>query len=138
MQDNIKILFIFTLLFYIINTCIVYYYSGDIILLETLLYSRISDLPNVSSNSLYIAKVQLWLEGLVGALLLISSILLLLRKEKIGTIFGGIGLIISLIGVNLVNFYIDQFGTIAKALSQFILLYLLNFYQRKGLTQEIF
>jgi hypothetical protein len=117
---------------------VLYYYSGDTALFETLLYSRISDLPNISSNSLYIAKVQLWLEGLVGALLLISSILLLIRREKLGTIFGGIGLIISLVGVNLVNFYIDQFGTIAKALSQFILLYLLNLYQRKELANTVF
>jgi hypothetical protein len=110
---------------------LIYYYSGGTVLLETLLYSRISDLPNVSSNSLYIVAAQLWLEGLVGALLVISSVFLVLGRERKGIIFGAIGLIISLVGVNLVNFYIDQFGTIAKALSQFILLYALNLYQIK-------
>ena len=118
-----------------IGACIrlAYYYSGGAVLLETLLYSRISALPNVSSNALFLATVQLWLEGVVGVLLLSSSIFLVLGKERTGITFGIFGLIISLVGVNLVGFYIDQFGTIAKALSQYLLLYVLYYYQRRFL-----
>jgi hypothetical protein len=138
--SRLKIILVAGLFLFGVGGCIrlIYYYSGGTELLETLLYQRISDLPNISSNSFYIAAVQLWLEGFVGALMLISSILLFLRKEKIGVIFGAIGLIISLVGVNLVNFYIDQFGTIAKALSQFILLYILNLYQSKNQSAQVF
>jgi hypothetical protein len=110
---------------------LLYYYSGGAVLFESLIYSRISALPNISSNAIFLATVQLWLEGLAGLLLLISSILLILRKGKSGIIFGLYGLIISLVGVNLISFYIDQFGTIAKALSQYLLLYLMYYYQRR-------
>jgi hypothetical protein len=78
-----------------------------------------------------LAAVQLWLEGLVGVLLLLGSILLVLGKERVGISFGSTGLVISLVGVNMINFYIDQFGTIAKALSQYLLLHILYHYQKQ-------
>jgi hypothetical protein len=110
---------------------LIYYYSGGADLLEILLFERISDLPNASSDVVFLATVQLWMEGLVGILLLLSSILLILRKERTGISLGSLGLVISLVGVNLINFYIDQFGTIAKALSQYFLLYVLYYYQER-------
>jgi hypothetical protein len=138
-QSRIKVILVAGLFLFGLGGCIrlFYYYSGGTVLLETLLYSRISNLPNVSSNALFLASVQLWLEGLVGVLLLISSVLLIMGIEKTGIILGSLGLIISLIGVNLVNFYLDQFGTIAKALSQYVLLYVLYYYQRRFFQTSI-
>lgn len=132
-QSRLKGILLAGLFLFGIGACVrlAYYYSGGAVLLETLLYSRIRDLPNISSNAIFIATVQLWLEGLVGVLLLTSSIFLVLGKEKTGITFGSYGLIISLVGVNLVSFYIDQFGTIAKALSQYLILYILYYYQRR-------
>ena len=132
-QSRLKALLVVGLLLFGVGGCIriVYYYSGGAVLLETLLYSRIRNLPNVSSDAVFLAAVQLWLEGLVGLLLLSSSILLVIGREKTGLSLGSLGLVVSLVGVNLINFYIDQFGTIAKALSQYLLLYLLYYYQRR-------
>jgi hypothetical protein len=135
-QSRLKAILLAGLFLFGIGACIriVYYYSGGAVLLETLLYSRISALPNISSNAIFLATVQLWMEGLVGVLLLLSSIFLVLGKERTGITFGSYGLIISLVGVNLVSFYIDQFGTIAKALSQYLILYILYYYQRRFFT----
>lgn len=138
-QSRLKVVLLAGLFLFGIGACIrlVYYYSGGTVLLETLLYSRISNLPNTSSNAIFLATVQLWLEGLVGVLLVTSSIFLVLGRERTGITLGSYGLIISLVGVNLVSFYIDQFGTIAKALSQFVLLYVLYYYQRRFFQTSI-
>ena len=132
-HSRLKAIMLAGLFLFGIGACIrlVYYYSGGTKLLETLLYSRISDLPNVSSDAIFLATVQLWLEGVVGVLLLGSSIFLVLGKERTSITFGSYGLILALVGVNLVSFYIDQFGTIAKALSQYLILYILYYYQRR-------
>lgn len=132
-QSRLKVVLVAGLLLFGVGASIrlVYYYSGGAVLLETLLYSRISNLPNVSSDAVFLAAVQLWMEGLVGFLLLSSSILLVLGREKTGLSLGSLGLVISLVGVNLINFYLDQFGTIAKALIQYLLLYVLYYYQRR-------
>ena len=137
-KRRLKIILMSGLFLFGVGGCIrlIFYYSGGADLLETLLYSRISDLPNVSSDAIFLAAVQLWLEGLVGVLLLSGSILLVSGKERTGIGIGSMGLVISLVGVNLINFYLDQFGTIAKALSQYLLLHFLYYYQRRfsGLT----
>ena len=132
-QMRLKSILLAGLFLFGVGACIrlIYYYSGGTALLESLLYSRISDLPNVSSNAIFLVTVQLWMEGLVGVLLLTSSILILFGRERTGITFGSYGLILALVGVNLVSFYIDQFGTIAKALSQYLLLYILYYYQRR-------
>ncbi|MCZ2809254.1 MAG: hypothetical protein O2V44_07870 [Candidatus Bathyarchaeota archaeon] len=132
-QKRLKAILLAGLFLFGIGACVrlAYYYSGGAVLFETLLYSRISNLPNISSNAIFLATVQLWLEGLVGVLLLSSSIFLVLGKEKTGITFGSYGLIMSLVGVNLISFYIDQFGTIAKALTQYLILYILYYYQRR-------
>lgn len=134
-QSRLKVILLAGLFLFGSGACIrlIYYYSGGAVLLETLLYSRISDLPNISSDAIFLATVQLWMEGLVGVLLLTSSIFIVLGKERTGVTFGSYGLIMSLVGVNLISFYIDQFGTIAKALSQYLILNILYYYQRRFL-----
>jgi hypothetical protein len=137
-QRRLKAVLVAGLFIFGVGGCVrlVYYYSDGADLLETLLYSRISGLPNVSSDAVFLAAVQLWLEGLVGVLLFLGSILLVLGKESIGIGIGSMGLVISLVGVNLINFYIDQFGTIAKALIQYLLLHILYHYQRQFSSPE--
>jgi hypothetical protein len=137
-QRRLKAVLVAGLFIFGVGGCVrlVYYYSDGADLLETLLYSRISGLPNVSSDAVFLAAVQLWLEGLVGVLLFLGSILLVLGKESIGIGIGSMGLVISLVGVNLINFYIDQFGTIAKALIQYRLLHILYHYQRQFSSPE--
>ena len=108
-----------------------YYTTGGPALLESLLRERIADLPVVTSVSLLWAKVQLAMEGLVGLCLLISAALLMLGKERIGLGLGSIGMVIYLVGVNLIQFYIDQFSTVVKALIQFLFLQTMYYYQRR-------
>ena len=130
-QNKLKLVLVAGLFIFGVGGCvrIVYYYSGGSDLFNTLLYDRISGLPNISSDAVFLAAIQLWMEGLVGVFLLLSSVFLVFGKDRTGINLGMIGLVISLVGVNLINFYIDQFGTIAKALSQYILLHLIYHYQ---------
>jgi hypothetical protein len=104
---------------------------GNPLLLENLLQERASKLPVVTGASLFWAGAQLVMEGLVGLLLLISTALLILGKEKLGLGLGTTALIVSLVGVNLIQFYIDQFATIVKAFSQFLVLQTMYYYQRR-------
>jgi hypothetical protein len=107
------------------------YYSRDQVLLENLLRNRVSDLTTTNNVSLFWAGVQLIMEGLVGLIMIIGTTLLILGKEKIGLEFSSIGLLISLVGVNLVQFYIDQFSTITKSFIQFLILQTIYYYQRR-------
>lgn len=104
---------------------------ADPILIETLLRERVSKLPIVTSASLFWAAVQLLMEGLVGLLLLVSTLLLIMGKERLGIGLGSTALLVSLVGVNLIQFYIDQFATILKAIIQFMILQSIYYYQRR-------
>jgi hypothetical protein len=59
-------------------------------------------------------------------------VLLLFGKNERGIDLGSIALLISLVGVNLVLFYIDQFSTVSVALVEYITLQLLYYYQNKS------
>lgn len=100
-------------------------------MLESLLRERVAELPVVTSASLFWAAVQLAMEGLVGLSLLISAALLIFGEEKIGLGLGSIGLVVYLVGVNLIQFYIDQFATVVKAFVQFLILHTMYYYQRR-------
>jgi len=75
--------------------------------------------------------IQMVLEGLSGALLLAGAVLITLRRDEIGTRLGYYGLLLTLTTVNLLVFYFDQFGTIARALAQFGLLLGVLSYRRR-------
>jgi len=102
--------------------------------LETLLQERVAQLPAATSMALFWVNVQLTMEGLNGLLLLTSAVLLILGKERIGLGLGSIGMVVSLVGVNLVQFYIDQFSTVVKASIQFLILQTMYYYQRRFRT----
>ncbi|MEE8354416.1 MAG: hypothetical protein V3S09_01185, partial [Candidatus Bathyarchaeia archaeon] len=112
---------------------LIYYIGvwGDPLAFRKLLIERVANLPVVTSMSLFLATVQVGMEGIVGLLLLLSAALLFFGKEKAGLGLGSFGLLVYLVGVNLIQFYIDQFATVAKALIQFVVLQTLYYYQRR-------
>ncbi len=110
---------------------LIYYTTGGPTIFESLLRERVAELPVVTSASLFWAATQLMMEGLVGLSLLISATLLIFGKEKIGLGLGSIGLVVYLVGVNLIQFYIDQFSTVVKAFVQFLILHTMYYYQRR-------
>ena len=60
------------------------YYFRDPVLFESLLQEMVAELPVVTSLSLFLAGVQVVMEGLAGLILLISTAVLVFGKEKIG------------------------------------------------------
>ena len=55
------------------------------------------------------------------------------RDEQRGLRVATIALVISLTGINLLVFYLDQFGAIVTTLVQFFILLALTYYRRKYL-----
>jgi hypothetical protein len=62
------------------------------------------------------------LEGIVGIMLVLGTVLLWRGRERLGTGMAHLGLLIQLAIVNLLTFYIEQFSTIVNATVQFIVL----------------
>jgi hypothetical protein len=67
-------------------------------------------------------SLQVVLEGVVGLLMLAGAVLMLLGRVRIGTTLALVGLLLSLVVVNLLTFYFEQFSTIIVAAVQFVLL----------------
>jgi hypothetical protein len=116
-----------------ISARLIYYLTvmGDPVAFRSLLQERVTKLPDATDMALLWARIQLGMEGIVGLILTLSAVLMLLGKERAGLGLGSIGLLISLVGVNLIQFYIDQFSAIAKAFIQFVVLQSLYYYQRR-------
>jgi hypothetical protein len=74
------------------------------------------------SSAFWWFLAQVILEGVVGCLLILSAVLLLWRKERMGITGGILGLLMILAGINLLSFYFDQFATILPAAMEFLLL----------------
>jgi hypothetical protein len=108
-----------------------YYTSGGLSLFDSLLRERVADLLVDINVSLFWAKIQLVSEGFLGLILLFSAILFIFGRERAGLGLGSFGMIIYLVGVNLIQFYIDQFATVVKALIQFLFLQTMYYYQRR-------
>ena len=77
------------------------------------------------------------LETAIGALFVCAAVLLVTRREQLGTALGSLGLLLSLTGVNLLTFYYDQFSGIATALCQLALLVGLAYYRQRYVTPEM-
>ena len=75
---------------------------GDPLAFRNLLQERIANLPFVTSMSLFLATVQVGIEGIAGLILLLSAVLLIFSKEKAGLGLGSIGLLVYLVGANLI------------------------------------
>jgi hypothetical protein len=73
----------------------------------------------------------------IGLLFICAVVLMLTRRDPLGTALGSLGLLLSLTGVNLLTFYYDQFSGIATALFQLALLVGLAYYRQRYVTPEI-
>ncbi|MGW8251443.1 MAG: hypothetical protein ACWGO1_12430, partial [Anaerolineales bacterium] len=71
------------------------------------------------------------LQGLVGVLLVISTVLLLTNRERQGIRLSYFALLIYLTVVNLLLFYYNQFSTILAATVQFVLLLGVLYYRQR-------
>lgn len=86
----------------------------------------------VSSNNIMVwAMMVVVLDGLAGAFLSFGSILLLVERRNWSTQMASVSLIMSLVAINLVLFYVEQFQTIIIAITQYATLQLVYYYQRK-------
>jgi hypothetical protein len=101
----------------------------EAILTGWVLQSHVSSL-----QAMYWYSARLALEAAVGVLLILSAGLLILQKKKLGISLGVIGLILSIIAVNPLVFYFDQFSTILPAAIHFLWLLLLLHFQRRYLA----
>jgi hypothetical protein len=108
---------------------------GDIEQSNVLLFGIIDELPTSSRFNLFWAKIHVFLDGFVGLILSISGVLMLLGKERWGVNLGTFGLLVALVGVNLVLFYLDQFSTIITALIQFCVLQALYYFEHRYLKK---
>ncbi len=84
-----------------------------------------------SLTAVYWYSARLALEAAVGLVLILSGVLLILKKKKEGVSLGVIGLMLSIVAVNPLVFYFDQFSTILPAAIHFLWLLLLLYYQKK-------
>ncbi len=92
---------------------------------------------SIKSNvSLNWFLVRLAAEGIVGLLLVISSLLLLIGQDRRGSTLGYMGLVIFLTVINLLVFYFDQYSTIVLTLIQAMLLVGVLQYRRYYLSDQ--
>jgi hypothetical protein len=84
-----------------------------------------------SLQAMYWYSARLGLEAAVGIILILSAVLLILKKKKSGISLGVTGLMLSIAAVNPLVFYFDQFSTILPAAVQFLWLLLLLYYPRR-------
>ena len=132
-QKNVKLFVTIGLLVFGLagSVRLVYYTTGGPETFENLLRERVANLPVDMNVSLIWAGVQLGMEGLVGMTLLFSTALFIYGMEGVGLELGSFAMLVYLVGVNLIQFYIDQFSTVAKALIQFLFLQAMYYYQRR-------
>ena len=80
-------------------------------------------------------EAQIILKGATGVIAFIAVLFILVKKERAAIWIGITDLVFTLVVVNLITFYFDQFSTIAFAAVQFLLLVLMLYYKRKYLDK---
>ncbi len=81
--------------------------------------------------------IRLAIEGLVGVISLVAALLFLLRKEQAAVSLAIQSLVISLIGVNILVFYLDQFSASIGAIFQLALLLGVATFRRRFLKTDM-
>jgi len=61
------------------------------------------------------------LQALIGMILILAAFLFIFKKEKVGFNFAYIALLVTIVVINLLVFYYEQFSTIINVVIQFIL-----------------
>ena len=102
------------------------------------LVSELSEMVTVgrvgSSTGAALFSLQIALKGAVGLLILSGAALILIGRERLGITLAIAGLLLSLVVVNLLTFYFEQFSTIIAATVQFLLLIGVIRYRRRYLA----
>jgi hypothetical protein len=96
----------------------------------------LSEVPSASGVDLFWAQMHLVLDGTVGLALALSATLIFLGMDRRGLELGSVALLVSLLVLNVVLFYIEQFSTIVTAAYQFITLQGLYYYERRHLPRR--
>ena len=84
------------------------------------MWNALGDIASITSIFWFASRVIV--EGSVGFLMIISSGLLVFRRDRWGVNLTVLTLMFALTTANLVAFYVDQFSTILTAMIQFVLL----------------
>jgi hypothetical protein len=96
--------------------------------------------PLVTTGELRSAQDASWflvrtiLEGTTGLLLILSGAMMIIGRERTGIQLATMMLIIWLTVINLLVFYLDQFGAVVTTLFQFFVLMMLTYYRRRYLA----
>jgi hypothetical protein len=81
-------------------------------------------------------QIRIGLEVFIGVLLLISAGLLLGGKKRLACFLANLSLLISLVGLDMLLFYFEQFSTIGIVLFQLVVLYGVILYRSKYLKSN--
>ncbi len=95
-----------------------------------------SEFPGTGADMNMWALFLVVLDGALGALLSVSSLLLIIERKNWSTQLASLSLIVSLVAVNLLLFYVEQFSMILIAAIQYITLQTVYYYQRKYMKKE--
>jgi hypothetical protein len=95
----------------------------------------VSELPESSDYNIMWAKTHVIIDGIVGLIMSLSAILILFGKIRWGTELGSTAILISLVAVNFILFYIQQFSSIIIAAYQYFVLQSLYYFERKWIKE---
>jgi hypothetical protein len=104
--------------------------TGDPVKQNSFLINIVSELPTTSESTLMWAKIYVAMDGLVGLVLGGGALLLLFGREKRCIELSSLALLVSIVTLNFVLFYIEQFSSIIIAIYQFTILQGLYYYER--------
>ncbi len=96
----------------------------------------ISELPESSDYNIMWVKAHVIIDGMVGIIMSLSAIFIFFGKIRWGTELGSTAIIVSLVVVNFILFYIQQFSSIIIAAYQYIVLQSLYFFERKWMKES--
>ncbi len=96
----------------------------------------LSEVPSASGIDMFWAQMHIVLDGAVGLALALSAALIFLGMDRWGLELGSAALLVSLLVLNVVLFYIEQFSTIVTAAYQYVTLQGLYYYERRRLPRR--
>lgn len=89
---------------------------------QELLQTLLKDQVVTGNTELTLFLLRLFLETVVGVLLVVSTYFWIVQNDKKAILFGSFGLLVSLTTINLLAFYFDQFRAVFGSLVELIIL----------------
>ncbi|HCS39738.1 MAG TPA: hypothetical protein DIW44_09170 [Anaerolineaceae bacterium] len=89
-----------------------------------------------NANGLNWFETRVLMEGSLALVILAAAMLIIFKKEKLGTWLGMTSLIVAITMVNLLVFYFEQFSTILLAAFQFLVLILIMRYRKRFILNK--